>query len=68
MRPPPKVLRKENVMNDNVKWLIIGSMIARCVAFVCVTYAAIAFGNARLLWWYIVPLLMSVSLKEEKDE
>lgn len=41
------------------KNFIICNTIVRIVAFVCITYAALYLRNPKLLWWYLVPLLMS---------
>lgn len=43
---------------------IVANYACRAVAFICVTVAAIYFNNAGVLWWYIVPLLMSISVKD----
>lgn len=38
---------------------LICNTIVRSVAFICITFAATYFRDSGLLWWYIVPLLMS---------
>jgi hypothetical protein len=46
------------------KTFLICNTIVRSVAFVCITLAAIHFESAKLLWWYVVPLLMSPSVND----
>ena len=41
------------------KTFLICNVVVRIVAFICITYAALYLRNPKLLWWYIVPLLMS---------
>lgn len=41
--------------------------LTRIVAFVCVTIAAICFQKVSVLWWYILPALMSCSVETGKD-
>lgn len=56
-------------MGDYIKKLfLITNCIARCVAFVCITGAAIYFGKGAILFWYIVPLLMSPCVEEEDTD
>lgn len=51
------------------KLFIIGSTIVRIVAFICITYAAIYFDKASILWWYILPTIMSPIIEcDEKQE
>ena len=49
------------------KTFLICNMIVRIVAFICITFAAVHFERASLLWWYIVPLLMSPSISDRKE-
>lgn len=42
---------------------LICSTIVRSIAFICITFTATHFQNPNLLWWYIVPLLMSPVIK-----
>lgn len=42
---------------------IIANYAYRAVIFICVTIAAIYFKSVGVLWWYIVPLLMSINIK-----
>lgn len=52
---------------SNLKLFIICNCIAVVVAFVCVTIASMHFEKAGILWWYIVPMLMSsLTVKEHK--
>lgn len=46
------------------KIFLICNAIVRIVAFVCITYAALYLHKPGLLWWYIVPLLMSPSIND----
>lgn len=46
------------------KTFLICNAIVRSVAFICITFAAMHFQRAALLWWYIVPLLMSPSIND----
>lgn len=42
---------------------IIANYALRAIVFICVTVAAIYFKSVGVLWWYIVPLLMSITIK-----
>ena len=53
--------------NKATVMMVFLSYISRIVAFVCITVAAIYFQNASLLWWYICPMLMGVSVKMVRD-
>lgn len=46
-------------MNDfKIKDFVNG--IVKVTGFVCVTWAAIAFNNYHLLWWYIAAIIVEV--------
>jgi hypothetical protein len=47
--------------------MVFLSFLFRIVAFVCITIAAIYFQNALLLWWYILPSIMSCKVETGKD-
>lgn len=48
-----------------MKTFLICNAIVRSVAFICITLATIYFQQPSLLWWYIVPLLMSPITEED---
>lgn len=48
--------------------LIICNFLLRCVAFICITVAAIQFDKVGVLWFYLVPFLMTVDYKKEKSK
>ena len=50
------------------KTFLICSVIVRSIAFICITLAAIYFKRPSLLWWYVVPLLMSPSITDEDEK
>ena len=48
---------------SNVKVLFICTAIAQVIAFICVTVAAISFNKWGILFFYLVPLLMTMEYK-----
>ncbi len=53
----------------NMKTVMIVVTIMRCVYFICVTAAAIAFEKTGILWWYIPGLIMGFSFEcKESDK
>ena len=54
-------------MDDNkvIAKIFMYNALLRSVAFVCITVAAVWFGRASILWWYIVPALMGLSTKSD---
>ena len=49
------------------KTFLICNAIVRSVAFACITFVAIHFENANILWWYILPLLMSPTIEDRRE-
>ena len=53
---------------DVEKSIVIFHSILRIVLTICITVVAIHFGNAKLLWWYVVPgVLMGISYKNDEE-
>lgn len=57
-------------MNDNEAFTIAVLLLAfeRVAIAVCITYAAVYFDNPKLLWWYVVILLMSGKVSSKRKE
>ena len=51
-----------------VRIAVIGNSIARIVFIICITYAAIHFQKPSLLWWYLVPAAMGLSVSSGNDK
>lgn len=51
-----------------VKIAVIGNSIARIVFIICITYVAIHFKKPSLLWWYILPACMGLSVSSEREK
>jgi hypothetical protein len=51
---------------NNTKTFLICHAIVRCIAFICITIAAIYFQKISVLWWYLVPACMGVSIGEDE--
>lgn len=47
-----------------MKATMLCNIVIKSVFALCVTVAAIHFGNARILWWYILLLFMGYDYKE----
>ena len=57
-------------MNDNEAITIAVLLLAfeRVAIAVCITHAAVYFDNPKLLWWYVVILLMSGKVSSKSKE
>lgn len=53
-----------------VKFAVIGNCLLRITLTICITYSAIHFQKPSLLWWYILPAMLglSVSSKDGKED
>lgn len=49
---------------SNMKFAMLANMVIEAVYAVCVTVAAIYFGRAAILWWYLLLLVMGCTYKE----
>ena len=56
------------MFNNNIKTMLICNCISTVVAFLCITVAAIAFGKIGILWFYLIPMFMSITSGESKKE
>lgn len=56
------------MFNNNVKTMLICNCVSTVVAFVCITIAAIMFRNSWLLFFYLIPMFMSVTSGESKKK
>ena len=56
-------------MNENkaVFLIVMFAHLTRIIAFICITIAAIYFQKVSILWWYLLPALMSCSVKIKED-
>lgn len=50
---------------SNLKFVMLGNIIIKCTFFVCVTVAAVYFGNAKILWWYVLALFINYGYRHE---
>lgn len=55
-------------MNKTASVIYLINVLLRVAAFVCITYAAIHFNNARVLWWYLAPVFMGISYSDDDKE
>lgn len=51
-----------------VKISVICHCLARIILIICITYAAIYFNKPSLLWWYILPAVMGLSVSSDNKK
>lgn len=49
------------------KFTYMWNCILRAVAFICITVAAIIFEKPSILWFYLLPMFMSLNYKNEDE-
>lgn len=47
---------------------MIGKFLVQITAIVCITLAAIHFQKSGILWWYLVPFFMGISINDDKGK
>lgn len=47
------------------KIAIIGHCLFRIVFVICITYVAIHFQKPSLLWWYILPAMLGLTVSSD---
>jgi hypothetical protein len=51
-----------------MKTVIIGSVVIKAIVAICITYAAVHFDRAAILWWYLLLPWLGWSYEGQKNK
>lgn len=54
-------------MKNVILWNVILNGLTRVALVIGITYCAVYFRNAYILWWYMVPAFMSIEFSSTRS-
>ena len=52
---------------SDIMFVALANAAIKIAGFVCITWAAVAFNNYGLLWWYIILIFIGIEYKHRED-